>query len=144
MGKKNENINLWLLEEERRKDRERTLAQTDKTAEVQVLDAADEPEDSEETPKEESKPLTLSGESKGFEQLDKEKEALEEESQRLDEETEKLNLRAKALFQKIIQETEKRNAKKKKKRCWGEIFFFKKKFVFIFCLFNILGCINIF
>ena len=114
MGKKNENINLWLLEEERRKDRERTLTQAGDSAEVQVLSDADEPSRGEENPAEESKLLSLSKEAIGFERLDKEKEALEEESQRLDREIEKLSLKAKALSQKMIQEMERNNKEKRK------------------------------
>ncbi len=47
-----------------------------------------------------------------LEQLVKEKSNLEEQSQRLDEEQKKLNLRAKMLYEKIIQEIKKKNNEK--------------------------------
>jgi chaperonin cofactor prefoldin len=111
MGNKNESIFLWMLEQERQKSRTHVVEETNRDL-VELPTTADQPPESEKPQTREDKP-TAPKENTDLERLMKEKESLESESRRLDEEQEKLNLRVKALCEKIIQQTKKKNSEKK-------------------------------
>jgi hypothetical protein len=110
MGNKNESIFLWMLEQERQKNRTQVLEETRRDL-AELPDAPDEPPESEKPHTKEDKPATPE-EGTDLERLMKEKESLESESHRLDEEQEKLNLRVRALCEKIAQQTKKKNSEK--------------------------------
>ena len=111
MGNKNESIFLWMLEQERQKNRTHVVEETNRDS-VELPTTADQPPESEKPHKKEDKPPTPK-ETPDLERLMKEKESLELESRRLDEEQEKLNLRFKALCEKIVQQTKKNNSEKR-------------------------------
>lgn len=112
MGKKNESVFLWMLEQERQKSRAQALEET-ACDPVIILptDTKDTPE-SKKAHKEENKP-SEPRETTDLEQLIKEKAILETESHQLDIEQEKLNLRVKTLYDKIIQQMKRRNNEKR-------------------------------
>ena len=114
MGKKNENINLWLLEEQRRKDRAHALIQASENPEEEIFEIQEEEtaDQMEAFPQEEIQTATQKIET-DFEQLDKEKELAEKESKNLDKQIEGLNQQAKAICEKIVHELEKRNTEKR-------------------------------
>jgi len=111
MGNKNESIFLWMLEQERQKNRTQVLEETRRDL-AELPAAPDEPPESEKSHTKEDKPATPK-EATDLERLMKEKQSLESESHRLDEEQEKLSLRARALCEKIIQQTKKKNSEKR-------------------------------
>jgi DNA repair exonuclease SbcCD ATPase subunit len=100
---------LWLLEPDRKENRERFLQETYRNSVVQppntphsqwfISDKA-----------ENKRPVFV--ETEDFEELLKEKAGLEEKLNCLDEEQTKLDLRARMLCEKIIQELKKRNSEK--------------------------------
>ena len=110
---KNEGIYLWLLEQDRQKNRAQALKQTDLNPAVQSQNTSSNSGfNSEEFQTQiEKKPSSYS-ESTDFEQLIKEKASLEEEYHRLDEEQQKLNLRIKMLCEETIREMKKKNGEK--------------------------------
>ena len=113
MGNKNESIFLWMLEQERQKNRSQVLEETtcDPVA-ISPIGTNDTPK-SEKACKDENDPSSPQ-ETTDLEQLMKEKTILEAESHQLDEEQEKLNLRIKTLCDKIIQQMKKGNNEKRK------------------------------
>ncbi|HEX9261587.1 MAG TPA: hypothetical protein VF893_03580 [Candidatus Bathyarchaeia archaeon] len=110
---KNEGIYLWLLEQDRQKNRVQALKQTDLNPAVQSQNIPSNTGfNSEESQAQtEEKQLTC-GESTNFEQLTREKASLEEEYHRLDEEQKKLSLRIKILCEETIREIKKKNSEK--------------------------------
>ena len=112
MKDKNEGIFLWLLEQDRKRSRALALEQTARDSAVQLSHGpADFFFESEEPTKDGHKAL-MPSEPADLERLLKEKAYLEEESRCLDEKQKQLNLRAKVLWEKIVQEARRKNRKK--------------------------------
>jgi hypothetical protein len=110
----NENIHLWLLEQERLNDQKRVQLQTEcKEKEQSSIVSALDFEDSS-IPVVENNPPELHTLT-DFEQLTKEKTILEEKSRCLDEKQRTLDFRARMLCAELITEIRKRNSEKLQK-----------------------------
>ncbi len=112
MNNKHEGIYLWLLEQDRQKNRSRALRENERSPAVQSPSySPDPPFDNGKS--HENQALQESSENTiDVEQLFDETASLEEESNRLDEEQKKLSLQLKTLSEKTIQEMKKRNRAK--------------------------------
>jgi hypothetical protein len=112
MHNKNEDIHLWMLEQDRKNSRARLLEAAGPHSETNLPDITYcQRFNDDGTYKDENKPQTFA-ETTNLEQLTKEKECLEEEFQCLEEEQRNLDLRARILCEKIIQAMRKRNSVK--------------------------------
>jgi thymidylate synthase len=112
MRHKNESIFLWILEQERQKNRTRVLKENHSTFAVHSSSIQQASFfNNEKSQKNEETLATLNGTNE-LEHLEKEKVRLEEESHRLSEEQRRLNRRIKKLTRMLIQELRKRNDKK--------------------------------
>ncbi len=113
MRDKNEDIHLWLLEQNRKKDRVRLLEESNQEMPSVPVSILNHPWfNNEEAYKVEVERPTFS-ENADLDALLKEKADLEEEMHRTDEEIKELDSRVKALREKIIEETKKRNIEKR-------------------------------
>ncbi len=113
MNDKDDGIFLWMLEQDRQRNKDRVLNKVSVESEEQLSSAArelifsarnSEPEISKSLPDDADDLAQLLGE-----QAD-----LKEESLRLDEEEKELSLRARALSEKVMQEITRRNDEKRK------------------------------
>ena len=112
MRQKNESIFLWILEQERQKNRAHVLKESHSNFGVHSSSIQQASFfNNEKSQKKEETLLTLNGTNE-LEHLEKEKARLEKESHRLGEEQRRLNLRIKKLTWMLIQELRKRNEKK--------------------------------
>jgi hypothetical protein len=109
---KNEPISLWLLEQDRQKNRARLLRETERTLVAQSPNTQDRLSFFYDGFRQDEEKLPIPIETSEYEQLMKKKAALEEQSRFLDEKQKQLYLHAKMLCRKIIQEIKKRNAEK--------------------------------
>jgi hypothetical protein len=109
---KNEPISLWLLEQDRQKNRTRLLRETKRNLVPQSPNTQDRPCFVCDEFRQDEEKLPIPSETAEYEQLMKKKAVLEEQSRFLDEKQKKLDLHAKMLCRKIIQEIKKRNAEK--------------------------------
>lgn len=114
MNNNNESIHLWILEQDRQKNRELTLEQhkarhssSDELPHIpgHLLRGSQEM-------KQKVNNQSSNSEIENLYNLVKEKEALEEESKRLDKEKEHLINQAKLLLEKVIQDLKKKNSEK--------------------------------
>ncbi len=109
---KNESIFLWLLEQERQKDRARQLKEIQCDTTMQPPNTLPEEFFYEEKFQEEKNLSSASSEldePNDFEHLLKEKAKLEEESHCLDEQQDRLNLQIQMLLEKAVEEKKKKN-----------------------------------
>ena len=114
MVRKNESIYLWMLQQERQKNRTLMIEQTIPNRAAHSSSIPDNILfESEKSSKDEDKPQTPS-ETTDLDQLAKEAAALEEESRHLEEQEKQLNLRAKTLCENAIQELKKKKNEKQK------------------------------
>jgi len=113
MPNKNEDIHLWLLEQNRKKSRARLLEEADGNTAGQPVSILNHPwfNDGRAYRVEIERPTFF--ESIDLDQLLKEKAESEEEFRRLDVQIKALDLRARELCKEIIQETKKRNVGKR-------------------------------
>lgn len=109
---KNEPISLWLLEQDRQKNRARLLRETERNLVAQSPNTQDRLSFFYDGFRQDEEKLPIPIETSEYEQLMKKKAALEEQSRFLDEKQKQLDLHAKMLCRKIIQEIKKRNAEK--------------------------------
>ncbi len=112
---KNEGVFLWLLEQERQKDRTHQLKERLCNTTMQSSNTLPEELFCDEKFQEE-KDVQLETESDELNNQDwllKEKANLEEESCSLDEQKERLNLQIKMLLEKIVAEKKKKNNEKR-------------------------------
>jgi hypothetical protein len=112
---KNERVFLWLLEQDRQKNRIRILRETERNLVAQEPDAPDRSwfDGNKFDQDEERRPIL--SENAEYEQLMEKKAVLEEQSRFLDEKQKQLDLHAKMLCGKIIQEIKKRNNERQQK-----------------------------
>ena len=112
MGDKNESIFLWLLEEDRKKNRAGTPKETCEYSALQSQSTAHSSRfNHAENCEDKNRQITYT-ENTDLEQLMKEKTNLEIESHRLDEQQKELDTRARTLCESVIKETKKRNLSK--------------------------------
>ena len=113
MGDKNEDIHLWLLEQDRKKSRLRLQEEAGHEMAAAPVSILNHPwfNDYRSYRVEIERPTFA--ESTDLDQLLKEKAGLEEEFRRSDVQIKSLDLRARELCKEIIQETKKRNIGKR-------------------------------
>jgi hypothetical protein len=113
MGDKNESIFLWLLEEDRKKNRTRVLKEAYERSAPRSQNTAPYSSFSyDEKCRNENRQASTG--TADLEQLMKEKVELETESTRLDEQEKKLEVRARTLCERVIREIRKSNLEKQR------------------------------
>jgi len=116
MHDKNERITLWLLAQEREKDRARArtrlIEETTHRSKEHSLDRSSNPSVILMKLHEEEHKQAVPSETTDLERLMNEKADLEEGSRRLDEEQKQLSLRVRILCEKLVQEMKKWNSEK--------------------------------
>ena len=112
MRHKNESIFVWILEQERQKNRARVLKENHSNFAVHSSRIHQASFFSNEKSREKEETLLSLNGTTELEHLEKEKARLEEESHRLGEEQRRLNLRIKKSTGMLIQELRKRNDEK--------------------------------
>jgi flagellar motility protein MotE (MotC chaperone) len=112
MRQKNENIFLWILEQERQKNRARELKENHYNFPVHSSSFQQADFFNNEEAQENEEILSMLNGTPELEHLEKDTARLEEESQCLSEEQRRLNVRIKKLTRMLIQELRRRNAEK--------------------------------
>jgi peptidoglycan hydrolase CwlO-like protein len=116
LGHKNENIHLWLLDLNRKKNRARLLEDANREVSAVPVSILNNPwfNDDKSSKGEVDKPtFAENAENADLDELLKEKAGLEGELRRSDEEIKALGLRVRELYEKIIQEKKKKNDEKR-------------------------------
>jgi len=113
MPDKNEGIYLWLLEQDRQKNRAYALKVTDESPTLHFQSTQDNSRTNTEKSSEDLNEQSPLSENIGLDELIEEKADLEEESRRLDEEQRHQSLRIKILCEKLVQEIKKKNSQKR-------------------------------
>jgi chromosome segregation ATPase len=113
MHEKNENVFLWLLEQNRQKSRAHVLQENKRNLSAQPPIIFHNPLFNGATSQKDDNKRPAFVTTRDLEQLMKEKTGLENELHSLEEKQRKLDLRARVLCAKVIQETRKRNSEKR-------------------------------
>jgi chromosome segregation ATPase len=111
---KNESVFLWMLEQDRQKNRVAKGEELGHNSPVPSLSIPSSSYGIREEIRENQGLQSIVCETSDLERLLREKESLEEEARCLDEDVKRLNLRERALLEQLVQETRKRNEEKKR------------------------------